>query len=134
MNLDDSERFSTLDQQEMLNHITNLPGQLQTAWELGLTLPLPQMNEIQTVVICGMGGSAIGADLLAAYLFDRVEVPIFVHRDYGLPAFARDRRTLVILSSHSGNTEETLSAFEEACKRGCQIVWHHHWRENYKAF
>ena len=122
MNLDDTERFSTLDQQDMLNHINNLPGQLQTAWELGLSLPLPQMNEIQTVVICGMGGSAIGADLLAGYLFDRVEVPIFVHRDYGLPAFARDRKTLVILSSHSGNTEETLSAFEEACKRGCQIV------------
>ena len=122
MNLDDTKQFAILDQQNMLGHIDGLPEQLRTAWELGLTLPIPQTNVIQQIVICGMGGSAIGADLLAAYLADRVEVPVFVHRDYGLPAFARDRRTLVVLSSHSGNTEETLSAFEEACKRSCQIV------------
>ncbi len=122
INLNDHEQFSILDQQNMLGHINGLPEQLSTAWTLGLTLPLPQMNEIQQVVICGMGGSAIGADLLAAYGADRVEIPVIIHRDYGLPAFARDRKTLVVLSSHSGNTEETLSALDEACKRNCQVV------------
>lgn len=122
INLDDPKHFSILDQQDMLHHIVTLPDQLQSAWQLGKILPLPQMSVIQQVVICGMGGSAIGADLLTAYLSDRVEVPIVVHRDYGLPAFARDRKTLVILSSHSGNTEETLAALDEACKRNCQIV------------
>jgi glucose/mannose-6-phosphate isomerase len=122
MNLDDSKQFATIDKQAMLAHIEGLPVQLQTAWKLGLSQPLPQMNDIRRVVICGMGGSAIGADLLASYLYDKVEVPIVVHRDYGLPAFARERETLVVLSSHSGNTEETLSAFDEACKKNCQVV------------
>jgi glucose/mannose-6-phosphate isomerase len=122
MNLDDHQQFQSLDPENMLAHIQGLPDQLQSAWELGLHLPLPQMNEITRVVIVGMGGSAIGADLLAAYLLDRLEVPVYIHRDYGLPAFAHDRGTLVILTSHSGNTEETLSAFDEACKRRCQLV------------
>jgi glucose/mannose-6-phosphate isomerase len=122
MNLDDHQQFQSLDPENMLAHIQGLPDQLQSAWELGLHLPLPQMNEITRVVIVGMGGSAIGADLLAAYLLDRLEVPVIIHRDYGLPAFAHDRGTLVILTSHSGNTEETLSAFDEACKRRCQLV------------
>ncbi len=122
MNLNDFKQFELLDQLNMLGHIDGLPDQLQAAWKLGLSLPLPQMSEIHQVVICGMGGSAIGADLLASYLYDKVEVPVIVHRDYGLPAFARDRETLVVLSSHSGNTEETLSAFDEACKKGCQLV------------
>ncbi len=122
MNLDETKQFEILDQQGMLEHIDGLPGQLQTAWKLGLSLPLPQMNDIRRVIICGMGGSAIGADLLASYLYDKVEVPVIVHRDYGLPAFARERETLVVLSSHSGNTEETLSAFDEACRKNCQLV------------
>jgi glucose/mannose-6-phosphate isomerase len=122
MHLDEFGQFEILDVQGMLDHIDGLPGQLKEAWNLGLSLPLPQMSEINSVVICGMGGSAIGADLLAAYLFDKVEVPVMVHRDYCLPAFARDRGTLVVLSSHSGNTEETLSSFGEALKRNCQVV------------
>jgi len=122
MNLDDHQQFLSLDPENMLAHIQGLPDQLESAWELGLSLPLPQMNEIDRVVIAGMGGSAIGADLLAAYLLDRLEVPVCIHRDYGLPAFAHDRGTLVILTSHSGNTEETLSAFDEACKRRCQVM------------
>ena len=122
MNLDDHQQFQSLDPENMLSHIQGLPDQLASAWDLGLSLPLPQMNEITRVVIVGMGGSAIGADLLAAYLLDRLEVPVFIHRDYGLPAFAHDRGTLVILTSHSGNTEETLSAFDEACKRRCQLM------------
>jgi len=122
MNLDEAKLFAELDQQGMLGHIDGLPDQLQTAWRMGLSLPLPEMNDIRRVVICGMGGSAIGADLLASYLVDKVEVPIIVYREYGLPAFARERETLVVLSSHSGNTEETLSAFEEACRKNCQMV------------
>jgi glucose/mannose-6-phosphate isomerase len=122
MNLNEPDQFTQLDPQGMIRHIDGLPEQLKTAWELGLTLPLPQTSAIKSIVICGMGGSAIGADLLASYLLDRVEVPILINRDYGLPAFARDRETLVILSSHSGNTEETLSGFDEACKRNCQII------------
>ncbi len=122
MNLDHHQQFQSLDPENMLAHIQGLPDQLEKAWNLGLGLPLPQMNEITRVVIVGMGGSAIGADLLAAYLLDRLDVPVCIHRDYGLPAFAHDRGTLVILTSHSGNTEEVLSAFDESCKRRCQLM------------
>ena len=65
---------------------------------------------MRRVVIAGMGGSAIGADLLASYCASLAPIPVFVHRDYGLPLFARGAETLVICSSHSGNTEETLDA------------------------
>jgi len=122
MNLDDFTQFKNLDQQGMLEHIDGLPDQLHSAWKLGMSLPLPNMSEIEKVVICGMGGSAIGADLLASYAADKTEVPVNVHRDYGLPAYAKGRETLVVLSSHSGNTEETLSSFEEGSKKSCQLV------------
>jgi len=122
MNLDDAKSFSQLDPDNMLGQIDHLPEQLAEAWELGLSLPLPQMGEVNVVVIAGMGGSAIGADLLAATVQDKCPVPVIVHRDYGLPAWAKGRGVLAILSSHSGNTEETLSAFDQAVQNHCQIV------------
>jgi glucose/mannose-6-phosphate isomerase len=69
-----------------------------------------------------LGGSAIGADLVTASVFSNIRVPITVHRDYGLPAFAQGKQTLVICSSHSGNTEETLDSFESALKNDCSVV------------
>ena len=122
MNLDDLSHFQKLDTQNMLAHIDGLPDQLQTAWDLGQTLPLPEWTGIQQVVIAGMGGSAIGADLVSAAVMDSCPVPILVHRDYGLPAFAKGQDTLVICSSHSGNTEETLDAFEAAASNNCRVL------------
>jgi glucose/mannose-6-phosphate isomerase len=122
MILDDHRSFSDLDRQNMLAHIDGLPDQLKTAWESGSKLPLPGVQTIERVVIAGLGGSAIGADLLAAYVLDRCRVPVFVHRDYGLPAWARGPETLVAASSHSGNTEETLDSFEQALHRSCTCL------------
>ena len=122
MNLDDFTSFKQLDSQNMLGEIDNLPGQLQSAWELGQTFDAVDAPGISRVVISGMGGSAIGADLLAAYIAPACRVPVFVSRDYGLPAWARGPETLVIASSHSGNTEETLEAFEAARKAECRIL------------
>jgi glucose/mannose-6-phosphate isomerase len=122
LNLNDSQAFSALDPQNMLAHIDGLPRQLQEAWDTGQTLPLPTGEGIRQVAIAGMGGSAIGADLLAAYAQEYASVPVIVHRDYGLPAWAKGPETLVICSSHSGNTEETLSSFEKAVQQGTRIV------------
>ncbi|MBU2611643.1 MAG: bifunctional phosphoglucose/phosphomannose isomerase [Chloroflexi bacterium] len=122
MNLDDFSSFAKLDPQNMLGEIDSLPEQLEKAWELGQTCEVFKTSQVSRVVIAGMGGSAIGADLLAAYLAPSCKIPIFVHRDYGLPAFARGRETLVIASSHSGNTEETLDSFEAALKNGCRLL------------
>jgi len=122
MNLDDFSAFQQLDTQNMLAHIDGLPDQLQTAWELSRHLPLPEMTGIRQILIAGMGGSAIGADLLSAYIAPNCPLPVAVHRDYELPGWAQGKETLFIASSHSGNTEETLSAFETARERGCQIL------------
>ncbi len=120
MNLDDYASFASLDPQGMLAHVDGLPDQLQSAWDLGQTLPLPAMTGIERVLVAGMGGSAIGADLLAAYVAPLCPAPVIVHRDYDLPAWASGPHTLMIASSHSGNTEETLSGFERAVEAGCQ--------------
>jgi glucose/mannose-6-phosphate isomerase len=122
MNLDDLEYFKKLDTLNMLAEIDGLPDQLQQAWDLGSTQSLPKLDEIRSIVISGMGGSAIGADLVAAYIFSNIRIPVIVHRDYGLPAFAQGKQTLVICSSHSGNTEETLDSFESALKNDCSLV------------
>ena len=122
MNLDDYKNFSSIDPEDMLAQINHLPEQLEEAWKLGLSEELPQMGEIHAVIVAGMGGSAIGADLLAATISDSCPVPVLIQRDYGLPAWATGRGTLAILSSHSGNTEETLSAFDQAIKTHCQVV------------
>ena len=122
MNLDNPDNFKQIDTQNFLAEIDDLPNQLQSAWELGKELQLPNEKNISQIVIAGMGGSAIGADLLAAYVSPICKVPVYVHRDYSLPAFARSPQTLFIASSHSGNTEETLSSFDQAIETGCSTL------------
>lgn len=122
MNLDDVGTFKELDPQNMLSEIDGLPDQLAQAWELGGRLPLPDWQGIERVLITGMGGSAIGADLMAAYAGPLGTAPIIVQRNYDLPAWASEQGTLVIASSHSGNTEETLSSFDRAVANGCRIL------------
>ncbi len=78
-------------------------------------------EETDKVVVAGMGGSAIGGDILRCLLADKCPTPVLVVRDYSLPA-AVNRRTLFIAVSYSGNTEETLSSFRQARRRGCRIV------------
>jgi glucose/mannose-6-phosphate isomerase len=122
MNLNDASSFVQLDTQNMLSQINGLPAQLMSAWRLGLNQELPEWSDIRQVLIAGMGGSAIGADLLASYVARYSSVPIIVHRDYDLPAWAHGSDTLVIASSHSGNTEETISAFDAAKNSECSCL------------
>ena len=122
MNLDDLNHFEAIDSQDMLAEIDGLPEQLRTAWEAGQQLELPDHDGINQIVIAGMGGSAIGADLLAAYVAPVVKVPIIVWRNYDLPAFVAGSESLVVASSHSGNTAETLSAFEQGIERGTRLM------------
>ena len=75
----------------------------------------------RNVVVAGMGGSGISGELLRDWCHERLDVPVTVVADYRLPAFC-DNRTLVFVESYSGNTEETLSAFEDAMMKGCPTV------------
>ncbi len=76
---------------------------------------------VKKVVVTGMGGSAVGGDLLMVYLRKSLRLPFKVNRDYDLPAFV-DEETLVITASYSGNTEETLSAYNEALKAKAKVI------------
>ena len=112
--LDDPQIFKQLDPEGMLTCLHEMPGQCQQAWEMAMNFDLPQdYAKVSKVLIIGMGGSAIGGDLVSSLVVSEAKLAILVYRDYELPAFV-DANTLVIASSYSGMTEETLSSFEQA--------------------
>jgi len=114
LNLDSPDVYRQYDPEGMLTHIHNLPDMCRRAWQMAAAFELPQdYASINKVVVLGMGGSAIGGDLVASLITGEAKIPVFIHRDYGLPAFV-DENSLVIASSYSGMTEETLSAFKQA--------------------
>lgn len=82
---------------------------------------LPAQKEITSIVLAGLGGSAIGGDLVRSYLQSKLSVPFVVNRTYALPAFV-GKNTLVIASSYSGDTEESLAMFDDARNRGAHII------------
>lgn len=122
MNLDDLGYMQSLDSQNFLQDIDTLPDQVAQAWSLAQSYQLPaEWRDVRHIVITGMGGSAIGGSLVQALAAPECPVPISVVRDYRLPA-VNGPDTLVIGSSHSGNTEETLSAVQAALERGARVL------------
>jgi glucose/mannose-6-phosphate isomerase len=118
--LDNLEIYRQYDPSGMLVHLYGLPQQCRQAWEKASKFALPtDFKDVNKMVICGMGGSAIGGDLLHGLTSNLSKPLVFVHRGYDLPAFV-DSKTLVIASSYSGNTEETLSAFKQALNTNCK--------------
>ncbi len=111
------------DPQGMYDKIYQFPQQFNEGWEIGKKADLPDVdiNNIKNIVVCGLGGSAIGGDLVRSFLTYRISVPFYVCRHYLIPKFV-DQYTLCIISSYSGNTEETLAAYDEAKKRGALIL------------
>ncbi|NQT48735.1 MAG: bifunctional phosphoglucose/phosphomannose isomerase [Chloroflexi bacterium] len=112
--LDEAETYRQLDPSGMLQHLHALPEQCQVAWERALAFELPETyKRVDKAIILGMGGSAIGGDLLRSLALLESRLPVWVHRGYDPPPFL-DNNTLLIVSSYSGNTEETLSSFAES--------------------
>jgi len=114
ISLDDPAVRGRLDVDGTYDRIHHLPEQCEEAWRQakGFSLP-PGYEAVDKVVVVGMGGSAIAGDFFQALAFDHSRIPVTVVRGYALPAWV-DERTLVITCSHSGNTEEVLSAFEQS--------------------
>jgi glucose/mannose-6-phosphate isomerase len=111
INLDDISSYRKLDPSDVLRHIHDVPSLCRKAWDQAMAMELPrEYRNINKIVMLGMGGSAIGGDLLSSLVIGVCRVPISVHRGYAPPAFV-DNDTLVIASSYSGTTEETLEAF-----------------------
>jgi len=122
MNLDDIVAMHKLDPSNILAEIDDLPDQVERAWTQVQKLPLPAFSGLTNIVISAMGTPGNAADLLACYAAEHSSLPVIVHHDYGLPAFANGAGTLLIASDHSGNSEETLDSFHQASLRGCTIM------------
>lgn len=111
IDLDNPQVYKDPGTAEILGHLRQFPQQCRNAWKQALRLDLPpDYSDIDKVVILGIGGSAIGGEIAGRLVMEESKTPIWSHRDYGLPIIP-DERTLIIASSYSGNTEETLSGF-----------------------
>jgi glucose/mannose-6-phosphate isomerase len=121
--LDDIEKIRQADPSNMYNRIFDLPEQMADALTLAQRwqIDADDFSGIKNIVVVGMGGSAIGGDLARTYLTSKMLVPFEICRHYVLPEYVDDE-TLVIASSYSGNTEETIAAVEDALTRKAMLV------------
>ena len=110
-----------IDTQNMFGSIWNFPDNIIEAMKIGSSIVLQNdFSKVEKVIVAGMGGSAIGGDVTGALIENKLDIPFIVIRGYQLPNWV-DERTLVICSSYSGDTEETLSAFDDAQSRNALI-------------
>jgi len=130
--LDNLNSIRKVDKSDALGILLKLPESCGEAVEATRRLDLPSTVRVsdrrvihyrqpKKVLVVGMGGSAIGGDLLRCWLTGVVNVPIDVCRDYHIPAYT-GQDTLVFAVSYSGNTEETVSSFLESVERGCAVI------------
>lgn len=112
-----SDKMTTMHQ--LIDHF---PNQLRRALEIGQKAKIgkPKMP-VRNILITGLGGSGIGGTIISNILRDDLQVPVVINKEYKIPAFVNEN-TLVIVSSYSGNTEETMSAMMQAFKKGAQIA------------
>jgi glucose/mannose-6-phosphate isomerase len=125
MTVDYAALRTHLDTTDMMGRLIDFPAQMEAAWKIGAEFaPAAEKvrgNSFERVVVCGMGGSAIGGDLARSFLGDRARLPIHSCRDYHLPANLA-RGALVVTSSYSGNTGETLAAYDAARTHGATVI------------
>ncbi len=120
--LDDLTKIKKLDSQNMLGSLQLLGKQVEQVWEVAQKLKVP-VNHSKTdrIVVLGMGGSALGADVIKRMYAEELRVPLEVVNDYHLPRMVNNK-TLVVASSYSGNTEEVISGAKEAKKRKVKLL------------
>ncbi|HWP95378.1 MAG TPA: bifunctional phosphoglucose/phosphomannose isomerase [Syntrophomonadaceae bacterium] len=109
-----------MNNQAMMQYLWELPGQFEYSLQHQEAIPILRA-EIRNIVVSGMGGSAIGGDILRCLAFSQARVPILVNRSYDIPHLVGED-TLFLAVSYSGGTEETLAAYEQARQRGAQVV------------
>jgi glucose/mannose-6-phosphate isomerase len=122
--LDDAAALDAGDPSQMLRGVASSAAQIRMALTASNEAGLAAVSELgrpRALVVAGMGGSGISGDVLNAVAGSASSVPIFVHRGYGLPAWV-GAADLVVAVSCSGGTEETLSATDEAIRRGVPLV------------
>ena len=118
INLDEPQTYHQFDPSEMLRHIHEMPKMCQEAWYNALRFNLSsEYHQVDKVVILGMGASAIAGDFASQLSIFEGGIPIQTCHEYTLPHL--DAHTLVVASSYSGNTEETLTTFTESLNKVC---------------
>ena len=105
----------------MLQLVMGLPDQIVSGAKAACAARIGRTGGFDSVAVAGMGGSGIGARIVQGLLLDECQVPVYAYNDYDLPA-TMSAKTLFVAVSYSGNTEETLSAYAQARKRGCRII------------
>ena len=111
-----------LDKSNMLDLLLDFPQQCRNAAAIAANARMDfQKRDFNKIVFSGLGGSAIGGDVVRSYLYFEAKIPILVLREYQLSGYV-DSLTLVFAASYSGNTEETLSAYQEAKEKGATII------------
>ncbi len=115
--LDDAKYIEQFDRSNTLAVVAGQADQLRQQYEFDV----PKVEGLQQVVLAGMGGSALAAEFVRSWLADKLPIPIEIVRGYDLPAYVGDR-SLVIISSYSGNTEEALSCLKQAKTTGAGIM------------
>lgn len=118
--LDDTKKMASVDRKGMLGVVEAMPEHLSEGVKRGRKTGPPK-TALDCVVVCGLGGSAIGGDMLRVWLSTECDIRCEVNRGYALPRHIGPK-TLVIIASYSGNTEETLSVFEDARRKVSRVV------------
>lgn len=122
MNTLDDSALLALDASGMLAHIASVGAELRRAWKASEDIDLPESARKATnAVVAGMGGSATAGDYFATLCAESAEMPVHVSRGYSLPNFVSER-SLVVVTSHSGDTDEALSLYDDAWKRGAALL------------
>lgn len=120
--LDNHEKMQELDPQNVLGSLQALARQVEDAWDTVQKQDYQlDTSRLQNIVVAGMGGSALGPDVIKHAFADRLSLPLEIINDYQLPAYVNEN-SLVVASSYSGNTEETVAAAQEAKKRQSQVL------------
>lgn len=119
--LDDLKKIFEIDKSSMLDTVAQFPDQIKEAIDLAKIAKINHLMKIDNVIITGMGGSGIAGDIVSRLFRDKIDIPIFVNKEYDLPKWAK-KDTLTIFFSYSGNTEETISAFKIAHRKKCNII------------
>lgn len=115
--LDNFQKIKDIDKQNVYSSIESLADQCLDAWNNVEKIKIPEnYRNFKNIIVSGMGGSSLGAHLIQSLFEDKLCVPLVLLRDYHLPAFA-NKESLIILSSYSGTTEETINCAREAIKK-----------------
>ncbi|GAG94380.1 unnamed protein product, partial [marine sediment metagenome] len=120
--LNSREAVAKVDKSNVLGSIEQLGDQVQHVWEIAEKIEIDSSyQDVNNIVVAGMGGSALGTDVIQSVFSDEIKLPITIVPHYEMPNFVNEK-TLVIASSYSGNTEEAIAAAKDAIQKGAKVT------------